>query len=165
MALAGLGHERGADNPWPERLQTILATDDGAYEVDPTFTRFGTHSYAERFTDKLADFITGFDSRLRPLGSMNRGDQARLLDPAYVDLAWGVQRRLEEAVGEILSGALSGLATRNLCIAGGVGLNCKMNGSLLLPPRGKVDGPRRPWARARRGQSLARTATDDPRDR
>lgn len=131
MALAGLGHERGADNPWPERLQTILATDDGAYEVDPTFTRFGAHSYAERFTDKLADFITGFDSRLRPLGSRNRADQARLLDPAYVDLAWGVQRRLEEAVGDIVSGALSGLTTRNLCIAGGVGLNCKMNGSLL----------------------------------
>ncbi|MDP6762502.1 MAG: carbamoyltransferase C-terminal domain-containing protein [Planctomycetota bacterium] len=130
MALAGLGHERAAHNPWPERLGDVLSFRDGAYEVDPTFTRFGSHSHAERFTDKLVDLVTGHDAALRPLEAMNPRDGARLLQPAYVDLAWGVQRRLEEAVGDLVAGALRESPTPNLCIAGGVGLNCKLNGSL-----------------------------------
>ncbi|MDP6410419.1 MAG: carbamoyltransferase C-terminal domain-containing protein [Planctomycetota bacterium] len=131
MALAGLGHARAADNPWPERLRNLLSTDGDSYTVDPTFTRFGSHSHAERFTDKLVEFITGYDSSLRPLGPMHAADHGRLLQPAYVDLAWGVQRRLEEVVGDLARSALREHPTPNICLAGGVALNCKMNGSLL----------------------------------
>jgi len=142
MALAGLGHGRAPENPWPERLEKVLAVEDGGYRVDPTFTRFGDHSYAERFTDALADWITGFDAKLRPISpaEVRRNGGAgpsRCLDPDYVDLAWGVQHQLEEAAGALAERAARRSGIRNLCIAGGVGLNCKMNGSLLA--RGSFD--------------------------
>lgn len=133
MGLAGLGHARARDNRWPERLERVLRVEDGRYEVDPTFTRFGSHTHAERFTDALADFVTSFDSRLAPLLPGERGDDgatSRCLDPGYVDLAWGVQRRLEEAVCAVAARAARTHGPRNLCVAGGVGLNCKMNGAL-----------------------------------
>ena len=60
MGVAALGHERRGSNPWPERLSRVLRVNGGSYEVDPVYTRFGSHSYAERFTDALADYITGF---------------------------------------------------------------------------------------------------------
>jgi carbamoyltransferase len=131
MALAGLGHERAAENPWPDRLDEILSVSAGDYQVDPTYTRFGAHSHAERFTDKLIDFVTGFDPKLKPLGFRDGRASERLLDPDYVDLAWGVQRQLERAAAEVVKGSANQTASRNLCIAGGVGMNCKMNGSLL----------------------------------
>jgi len=129
MALAGLGHERRRDNPWPERLSTVLSVEDGAYEVDPIYTRFGAHSHAERFTDALADFICGFDPRLPPL-TPGEEDDARRLQPEYVDLAWGVQARLEEAALAVAGAAARAHGIRDLCVSGGVGLNCKMNGAL-----------------------------------
>jgi carbamoyltransferase len=42
-----------------------------------------------------------------------------------------VQDRLEAAVAEVAAHAGRAHASRNLCIAGGVGANCKLNGSLL----------------------------------
>ncbi len=131
MALAGLGHERAEQNPWPDRLGEILNVSSGSYQVDPTYTRFGAHSHAERFTDKLIDFVTGFDPKLKPLGFRDGRASQRLLDPDYVDLAWGVQHQLERAAAEVVRGAANQTVSRNLCVAGGVAMNCKMNGSLL----------------------------------
>ncbi len=137
MGLAGLGHERADQNPWLERLAPVLAVNGGDYQVDPTFTRFGRHTYAERFTDRLVKLVTGHDPRLAPVSSAERhrmNGSRRYLDPGYVDLAWGVQARLEQAVTGLARQAASeegGL--RNLCVAGGVGLNCKLNGALQGP--------------------------------
>lgn len=135
MALAGLGSAPRDDNPWPERLTRILKIGAGDYEVDPIYTRFGSHSHSERFTDALTDFITGLDPALGPLTPQQHvaGNNSRppYLDPRYIDLAWGVQALLEEAACSLAEhfGRLHGI--RNLCVAGGVGLNCKMNGALL----------------------------------
>jgi carbamoyltransferase len=130
MALAALGEARAASNPWPERLDRILRADGDGYEVDPTYTRMGAHSYAERFTDALAEFVTGYDARLVPILPRS-GDASQHLDPAYVDLAWGVQARLEQVVIGLARRAAEQHGLRNLCVAGGVGLNCKLNGALL----------------------------------
>lgn len=144
MGLAGLGHERADTNPWPERLEEVLSLEDGRYRVDPIFTRFGRHSRADRFTDRLVELITGYDPELVPVSPLERlkattGDGPRYLSPAYIDLAWGVQARLEQVVKEIATTAASKYGgLRNLCIAGGVGLNCKMNGALLRDPA--IDG-------------------------
>jgi carbamoyltransferase len=135
MGLAGLGHARAADNPWPERLSAVLSVQDGSYAVDPTYTRFGEHSHAERFTDALAALITRFDPELRPVlpgeCSAAAGGRSRYLAPAYVDLAWGVQALLEQAAATLAERAQRTHGVANLCVAGGVGLNCKMNGALL----------------------------------
>ncbi len=137
MGLAGLGHARADGNPWVERLEPVLTLDDSGYRVDPTFTRFGVHSHAERFTDKLVKLITSHDPKLTPVSALEdsqnaEGPPPRYLDPAYVDLAWGVQARLEHVVRELAKRAAHKHGGhRNLCIAGGVGLNCKLNGALL----------------------------------
>mgnify|MGYP002630091801 CR=1 FL=1 len=140
MGLAALGHERAASNPWPDRLESVLSVSDGTYEVDPVYTRFGRHSRAERYTDRLVDFLTGFDRKLGPVPcTKNRlqgsGEAAPYLSENYVDLAWGVQAQLEKAVLHIAESAAKEYGgLRKLCIAGGVGLNCKLNGALLRSP-------------------------------
>ena len=137
MGLAALGEERRAQNPWPERLSKILRVANGTYEVDPTYTKFGGHYFAERFTDALVKFITDFDPSLEPIAygekaSRNGGPPvSKYLDPKYVDLAWGVQEKLEEAAKAMVTRAVQEHGIKNLCVAGGVGLNCKMNGELL----------------------------------
>ncbi len=131
MALAALGEERAASNPWPERLARVLRSEGDGYEVDPTFTRMGAHSYAERFTDALAELLTGYDPRLVPIVPRSSNGTSAHLDPAYVDLAWGVQARLEQIVIDLARRAAQQHGLRKLCIAGGVGLNCKLNGALL----------------------------------
>jgi len=140
MGLAALGHERSESNPWPDRLESVLSISDGSYQVDPVYTRFGRHSRAERYTDRLVDFLTGFDRKLGPVTCEKRrpsqsNGSAPYLTENYVDLAWGVQAQLEKAVIHIAENAaheFGGL--RKLCIAGGVGLNCKLNGALLRSP-------------------------------
>jgi carbamoyltransferase len=136
MGLAALGEERRAQNPWPERLGKILRVQDGSYEVDPVYTKLGGHYFAERFTDALVKFITDFDPALEPVAYGEKIQQngravSRYLDPRYVDLAWGVQEKLEEAAKALVARAVAAHGIRNLCVAGGVGLNCKMNGELL----------------------------------
>lgn len=129
MALAGLGFERGPDNPWTERLEQVVSLDGGRYEVNPIYTRFGKHSYSDRFTDGLVDFVTRLEPGLCPITANGKGD-APYLQPSYVDLAFGVQDRLEKVVQSLARNVAKEHGIRNLCIAGGVGLNCKMNGAL-----------------------------------
>src|SRR5437667_414821 len=102
----------------------------------PTYTKFGGHYFADRYTDALVKLVTGFDPALEPVAygeKIQQGGAAvsKYLDPRYVDLAWGVQEKLEEAAKAIVNRAVKEYGIPNLCIAGGVGLNCKMNGELL----------------------------------
>jgi carbamoyltransferase len=131
MGLAALGHARAAGNPWPERLARILPITAKGYRVDPLYTRLGDHSFDARFTDALADFVTGFDPRLVPLRAADPGREPAYLARPYVDLAFGVQARLEQAARALVERAAREHGLSDVCIAGGVGLNCKMNGSLL----------------------------------
>jgi carbamoyltransferase len=136
MGLAALGERRKDQNPWRERLGKILHLSNGRYEVDPTYTRMGGHYYGARYTDALVKFITQFDPELEPImyGEKCLIDgtaQSKYLLPRYVDLAWAVQDRLEQVANAIVARAVSEYGIRNLCVAGGVGLNCKMNGELL----------------------------------
>ena len=53
------------------------------------------------------------------------------ITPRHKDIAASVQRRLEEVVIHLVKRLHAGTGFRNLCVAGGVGLNCSMNGALL----------------------------------
>jgi carbamoyltransferase len=136
MGLAALGEPRKDDNPWRARLERIIRHSNGTYEVEPIYTRIGGHYYGARFTDALAEFVTQYDPEMEPvmygekclIGGM---PQSRYLLPKYVDLAWAVQDKLEEVATSIVTRAVREHGIRNLCVAGGVGLNCKMNGELL----------------------------------
>jgi carbamoyltransferase len=136
MGLAAVGESRKDQNPWRERLETVIRLSNGMYEVDPIYTRMGGHYYGARFTDALVKFITEFDPDMEPVmyGEkcfIDGTPQSKYLLPKYVDLAWAVQDKLEEITRSIVTRAVREYGIRNLCVAGGVGLNCKMNGELL----------------------------------
>jgi carbamoyltransferase len=57
--------------------------------------------------------------------------QPRYLLPEYVDLAYAVQDRLEEALLALARRLLRESGSTRLCFAGGVAMNCKANGRLL----------------------------------
>lgn len=52
----------------------------------------------------------------------------------YADLAASVQMMLQEMVVTVVTKYTKKLNTKNVCIAGGVGLNCQLNGEILSLP-------------------------------
>ena len=56
------------------------------------------------------------------------------LEQRHMDLAYSAQKTLERAVIELVAWLHKETGSRNLCIAGGVGLNCVMNQRLLALP-------------------------------
>lgn len=136
MGLAALGEERSGNNPWVERLEKVVRHGPGWYEIDPTFTKLGGHYYHPRFTDKLAKFIMDFDRSMEPISYGEKADKNgeivnRYLLDKYVDIAWATQKTLESVVLSLLGNAVKTHGIRKVCLAGGVALNCKMNGVIL----------------------------------
>jgi carbamoyltransferase len=136
MGLAALGAARDRDNPWLERLDTILRVQRDGFELDPTCFKFAGHEHHPRFSDRLRRWITSFDPDLEPvgIGEMAHVDgrlQQRYLLPAYVDLAYAVQDRLEQALLALARRLQRETGSTRLCLAGGVAMNCKANGRLL----------------------------------
>jgi carbamoyltransferase len=86
------------------------------YEVVPRYIHHGPHTFSDRFTDHLAE----------ALGMLPRQGMTRL-EPIHEDLACEAQRMLEKSVVRLLGHFREKTGLRNLCIAGGVGLNVKMN--------------------------------------
>jgi carbamoyltransferase len=136
MGLAALGEPRKALNPWIEPLSRILRVGQDAYEVDPSYTLLGGHYYGEHFTDKLVKLIAGIVPGTLPVNygekvAVKGRPQSKYLLDHYVDLAWAAQELLERAALTLARKLVRDYGQENLCIAGGVGLNCKMNGEIL----------------------------------
>lgn len=89
---------------------------NGGHEVDPRYIHHGPHSFSGRFTDHLVELL-GMPPRFGP----------HKLTRDHEDLAFEMQRLLEETVLRLLSVWQEKTGLCNLCIAGGVGLNVKMN--------------------------------------
>jgi carbamoyltransferase len=123
MGLAPLG------KPQPEiedKMRRLLAWGgDGSYSVDPRFTLLGRHSFNEHFSDELVELLGPPRLQGQPLEQWHR------------DVALAAQNRLEEAVLRLARHATGDGRVRRLCLAGGVALNCKMNG--MLAQSGIVD--------------------------
>lgn len=136
MGLAALGEERRDSNKWLEPLSRILRIEAESYTVDPLYTKFGGHFYGDRFTDELVRLITSVDPTAVPVAygekvhHEGRTTSKYLLD-TYVDLAWALQELLERAAVMLAKKLVRDHRVENICIAGGVGLNCKMNGEIL----------------------------------
>ncbi|MCX5713873.1 MAG: hypothetical protein NT033_03500, partial [Candidatus Omnitrophica bacterium] len=136
MGLAALGEKRGGNNKWIEPLSKVLKIKCDKYEVDPTFTLFGGHFYGKRFTDRLVELFTHIDPLAVPVScgektQINGVAQSKYLLDTYVDIAWAAQELLERAAVMLANKLVGRFGMENLCISGGVGLNCKMNGEIL----------------------------------
>ena len=115
MGLAAYGRE-------DEELRSCLdeVVTDGPrgfdYGLDPTYIFHGDHSYSERFTDRMVELMP-FGPRLGRTP----------IEAHHENLAFEVQRALEEHVLRLVSHFREETGLKNLCIGGGVGLNVKMN--------------------------------------
>ena len=119
MGLAAFGRSN-AD--LRSRVEKILHPDEDGigYRLDPSYIHYGPRNWSDRFTDYLPELFG------RPM----RLDHEPI-DDWHEDLAFEVQRALEDSVCRLAQFGLTEMGTRNLCIGGGVGLNVKMNSRLF----------------------------------
>jgi carbamoyltransferase len=111
MGLASYGEPR-------YDLSAVLCAEGETYRLDPAFVRLAPDLPAPSKQEPL--FV-----RL-PLPGAHRVSGEKITQ-YHMDVAASAQVALEEAVLNVLRHAALGSPSRNLCLAGGVSLNCVMN--------------------------------------
>ena len=115
MGLAPYGEPIYADLI-KEKLMTIA--DDGSFQLDMSYFDYAT---GLTMTNKKFDTLFGGPARTSETELTQR----------EMDLAASVQKVAEDVVLKIAKGIVEETGERNLCLAGGVALNCVANGILL----------------------------------
>ena len=113
MGLAGYGKPRYV-NDFGEIL-TVKA--DGSFRLDDSFFGFnkGSRMYSRKFTKKF--------------GNARKSEEK--IEPRHQDMAATVQKILEDALIKIAKHVYSETKLDNLCLAGGVFLNCVLNSKII----------------------------------
>jgi carbamoyltransferase len=99
-------------------VDSILRLEGDSVELDSDYMFYNKRSYGRFFSDLLVDKL-----------GLPRGRDEEITDH-HRDIAAAVQTRLEQAGVHLARTALKLSDSRNLCLAGGVALNCKMNGHI-----------------------------------
>jgi len=115
MGLAPYGEPRYADLI---REKLITVADDGSFQLDMSYFDFAT---GLTMTNKKFDTLFNGPPRTSETDLKQR----------EMDLAASVQKVTEDVVVQIAKGIAKETGERNLCLAGGVALNCVANGILL----------------------------------
>ena len=115
MGLAPYGEPRYADLI---RDKLITGADDGSFQLDMSYFDYAT---GLTMTNKKFDALFGGPPRTSETELTQR----------EMDLAASVQKVTEDIVLELARGIAKETGERNLCLAGGVALNCVANGILL----------------------------------
>ena len=115
MGLAPYGEPRYADLI---REKLITVADDGSFQLDMSYFDYAT---GLTMTNKKFDALFGGPPRTSETELTQR----------EMDLAASVQKVTEDIVLELARGIAKESGERNLCLAGGVALNCVANGILL----------------------------------
>ena len=120
MGLAAYGKP---DSALTQKLEQFCIPDeDRIYRVDPGFVYYGPRSHSRQFTDKLVDL----------LGPPRLPEDE--ITECHLDVAHNTQARLEAVAMALATGLIDRIGSGNLCISGGVAMNCKMNGALSKLP-------------------------------
>ncbi len=114
MGLAPYGEPRYADL----LRELIKVADDGSFQLDMSYFEYAT---GLTMTNKKFDALFGGPPRTLETKLTQR----------EMDLAASVQKVTEDIVLELARGIAKETGERNLCLAGGVALNCVVNGILL----------------------------------
>ena len=115
MGLAPYGEPRYADLI---REKLITVADDGSFQLDMSYFDYAA---GLTMTNKKFDALFGAPPRTPETELTQR----------EMDLAASVQKVTEDIVIELAKGISKETGERNLCLAGGVALNCVANGILL----------------------------------
>ena len=115
MGLAPYGEPRYADLI---REKLITVADDGSFQLDMSYFDYAT---GLTMTNKKFDALFGGPPRTSETELTQR----------EMDLAASVQKVTEDIVLKLARGIAKETGKRNLCLAGGVALNCVANGILL----------------------------------
>ena len=115
MGLAPYGEPRYADLI---REKLITVADDGSFQLDMSYFDYAT---GLTMTNKKFDALFGGPRRTSETELTQR----------EMDLAASIQKVTEDIVLELARGIAKETGERNLCLAGGVALNCVANGILL----------------------------------
>jgi carbamoyltransferase len=115
MGLAPYGEPKYA-NLIKEKLITVA--DDGSFQLDMSYFDYAT---GLTMTNKKFDALFGGPPRTSETELTQR----------EMDLAASVQKVTEDIMIQIAKGIAKDTGERNLCLAGGVALNCVANGILL----------------------------------
>jgi carbamoyltransferase len=115
MGLAPYGSPRYADLI---REKLITIAEDGSFQLDMSYFDYAT---GLTMTSKKFDAL---------FGGPPRKSEAELTQ-REMDLAASVQKVTEDIIVQIAKGIAKETGERNLCLAGGVALNCVANGILL----------------------------------
>ncbi|MFL2845753.1 MAG: carbamoyltransferase [Candidatus Puniceispirillaceae bacterium] len=115
MGLAPYGEPRYAD---VIREKLITVADDGSFQLDMSYFDYAT---GLTMTNKKFDALFGGPPRTSETDLTQR----------EMDLAASVQKVTEDIVIGLAKGIAKETGEKNLCLAGGVALNCVANGMLL----------------------------------
>jgi carbamoyltransferase len=127
MGLSSYGNPKYLD-----RFATILRPNGIDYELDEALDKrrrdaeVYTSDFSTRqeriFTEKLEDILGPRRVRGQPL------------DQRFTDIAASGQRQLEIVTTEVVRSAVQATGCADVCLAGGVALNCKMNMEIAAEP-------------------------------
>ncbi|MBO6777249.1 MAG: carbamoyltransferase [Marinibacterium sp.] len=115
MGLAPYGEPRYAELI---REKLISVADDGSFQLDMSYFDYAT---GLTMTNKKFDTLFGGPAR----------ESESELSQREMDLAASVQKVTEDIVVRLARGVAQETGEKNLCLAGGVALNCVANGILL----------------------------------
>lgn len=115
MGLASYGNPERYAN---EFKQLVRLVSDGKFEMDNDLLRFGVLNY-----EPLSAYYAGLEA----LFGIKKRARGETLEAVHQDIAAALQHRTDEAVLHMVE-HLHGLThSDNLCLAGGVALNCVTN--------------------------------------
>ena len=105
-----------------KKLDCVIKLDrkNSTYIFNQKMRYDGENNFGKKFTDNLVNLF-----------GPSRNKNISALDKHYPDIAFNVQKRLEDIVINLARDAYKKNKISKFCIAGGVGMNCKMNGELL----------------------------------
>ena len=115
MGLAPYGEPRYADLI---REKLITVSEDGSFQLDMSYFSYAT---GLTMTNKKFDSLFG-GPRRKPETELTQRE---------MDLAASIQEVTEDILIKLAKGIAKDTGERNLCLAGGVALNCVANGVLL----------------------------------
>jgi len=114
MGLAPYGEPKYVD----QMRELIDIKDDGSFALN---MKYFTYEYTLRMTGKAIEKLLG-QTRRKPESE---------LEQFHKDIAMSLQVVTEEAMIKIVTQAKKEFPSENLCLAGGVALNCVANGKIL----------------------------------